>query len=211
MSINPPGPNPKGPSQKYPYSSQPITNDPKSVDQGHSNSDVDSSKFAQHHTLGYTPGQASPGNHVHDGSQSKQISAGDLLELSVSAVSYTPTWVASTTNPTVGNGSIVGRYFALGKLIFASIRINFGSTTNSGVGNYMFGLPVTSATISTNWLANGVILNGGKTFSMVGYTDSGTRINAMYDSTGNRLGGTGLFGAWASGDFILLSTQYEAA
>lgn len=76
--INPPGSNPKGPSQKFPYSSQPITNDPKGVDQGHSNSDVNSSKYAQHHTLGAGPNHASPGNHIHDGALSKLIPLSSL-------------------------------------------------------------------------------------------------------------------------------------
>lgn len=35
--------------------------------QQHSRSDVDSSRKAQHHTLGKRQNQAAPGNHVHDG------------------------------------------------------------------------------------------------------------------------------------------------
>jgi hypothetical protein len=71
--------NPRGPSQRYPGSASPITKDPQGVDQGHQNSDRDSSIFAQHHSLGPTPNQASPGDHVHDGSNSKQINDLALL------------------------------------------------------------------------------------------------------------------------------------
>lgn len=37
----------------------------KEVDNAHAHSDVDSSVFAQHHTLGTKAGQAAPGNHKH--------------------------------------------------------------------------------------------------------------------------------------------------
>lgn len=39
----------------------------------HSRSDVDTGNNAQHHTLGTKANQASPGNHVHDGTTSKKI------------------------------------------------------------------------------------------------------------------------------------------
>lgn len=51
---------------------------PDSVDAFHRYSDVDKSKRSQHHTLGVRPSQASPGSHVHDGSDSNQINYSDL-------------------------------------------------------------------------------------------------------------------------------------
>ena len=42
----------------------------------HSNSDVDSSVTAQHHTLGGQHNQASPGDHDHDGKSSRRIGKG---------------------------------------------------------------------------------------------------------------------------------------
>lgn len=64
---------PRGPSQNYPDSATTITNDPKNVDKLHQNSDLNSSIFAQHHSLGSNPNQASPGNHIHNGATSKQL------------------------------------------------------------------------------------------------------------------------------------------
>lgn len=46
----------------------------QSVNDFHGRSDVDSSLFAQHHTLGTSRGQAAPGDHTHDGIASKFIS-----------------------------------------------------------------------------------------------------------------------------------------
>ena len=42
----------------------------------HTNSDVDGSSATQHHSLGLNRGQASPGDHMHDGSTSKLILTG---------------------------------------------------------------------------------------------------------------------------------------
>lgn len=50
--------------------------DPAAVNKFHGRDDVDKSAFAHHHTLGPKSGQASPGNHVHDGKTSKKIGAG---------------------------------------------------------------------------------------------------------------------------------------
>jgi hypothetical protein len=47
--------------------------DPTAVNLFHSRSDVDSSATAQHHTLGVKHDQASPGDHKHDGRNSKQL------------------------------------------------------------------------------------------------------------------------------------------
>lgn len=59
--------------------------------------------------------------------------------------SYTPAWTASGTNPTLGSGSITGRYMRIGKTVHVSITIAGGSGTTPGTGTYLFGLPFTSA------------------------------------------------------------------
>lgn len=48
------------------------------VNQVHTNSDVDKSRLSQHHTLGTSATQASPGNHNHDGITSVKIKATDI-------------------------------------------------------------------------------------------------------------------------------------
>ncbi len=49
---------------------------PGEVSKAHTNSDVDASKVAQHHTLGIQANQASPGDHTHNGKNSKKIGKG---------------------------------------------------------------------------------------------------------------------------------------
>lgn len=55
---------------------------PKQISFFHSRSDVDTSQFAQHHTIGIKHNQACAGDHVHDGKSSRKIGVG--LALSVS-------------------------------------------------------------------------------------------------------------------------------
>ena len=49
---------------------------------------------------------------------------------------YTPQLTANTTNPTLGNGTALGRYTQIGKLVFFWAQITFGSTTTRGSGAY---------------------------------------------------------------------------
>jgi len=65
------------------------------VDDFHTNSDLDSRAESQHHTLGPGPNQAAPGNHRHDGGDSALLlenetisgsRSGDAWRLSVNAI-----------------------------------------------------------------------------------------------------------------------------
>jgi hypothetical protein len=67
----------------------------ETVNDFHTNSDVDTRAEAQHHTLGPNPNQASPGDHTHDGSNSSLLLSGqsisgsrnsDAWRLSVNAI-----------------------------------------------------------------------------------------------------------------------------
>ncbi len=49
------------------------------VDDFHTNSDVDSRAESQHHTLGPQPTQAAPGDHTHDGGDSRLLLEGVLI------------------------------------------------------------------------------------------------------------------------------------
>jgi hypothetical protein len=58
------------------------------VNDFHTYSDVDSRSEAQHHTLGPQPTQASPGDHTHDGGDSKLLLEG----LAISGSRTTDAW-----------------------------------------------------------------------------------------------------------------------
>lgn len=60
---------------------------------------------------------------------------------------YAPTWTATVTNPTVGNGSLTGKYLRIGNLCFFNILLSFGTMTTDGNGLYFFGLPFVPAAV----------------------------------------------------------------
>ncbi len=53
-------------------------------------------------------------------------------------------WTATTSNPTVGNGGLSGRYQNRGETVDFSIHLQIGSTTDLGTGDWRFSLPLNS-------------------------------------------------------------------
>lgn len=56
-------------------------------------------------------------------------------------VSYTPSWTASTTSPTIGNGVLAGWHRKRSQVGDVLITVTVGSTSTAGSGVYRFGLP----------------------------------------------------------------------
>lgn len=86
---------------------------------------------------------------------------------------YTPVWTATTTNPTLGNGTIEGYFSQTGKQVMVSIELTVGSTSKRGVGAYMFSLPVPPATNRRQVLAAHVARYGVADYVSTGDINSG--------------------------------------
>lgn len=56
---------------------------------------------------------------------------------------YTPVWTGTTTNPTLGNGTLVGRSTLIGKTVKFEIFLKIGSTTTAATGLWHFTIPQT--------------------------------------------------------------------
>src|SRR5215207_1566393 len=63
-------------------------------------------------------------------------------------VAYTPIWSASGTNPSIGNGHLVGHYIKFEQICFIEIHITLGTTSSVGTGVWFFLLPFPSHTAS---------------------------------------------------------------
>lgn len=129
---------------------------------------------------------------------------------------YTPSWIGSVTNPSIGNGTLFGRYRLSEKLVTGRVRIATGSTSTFGSGAYSITLPFPAA--ATNGLQFGIgeatiggaayqlfarIADGGS--SLLLYCDpttAGASLRAVTPTTP---------GTFASGHWITISFQYEAA
>lgn len=67
---------------------------------------------------------------------------------------YTPTWSAATTQPVLGNGTMVGRYAQVGRIYIAEINLTPGSTTTYGSGIYTFSLPTQAANAGATYIGH---------------------------------------------------------
>ena len=121
---------------------------------------------------------------------------------------YTPVWTATTTNPTIGNGSITGAYAVFGKTVHFRIHIVDGSTTSEGSGNYAVTLPL--APIATQkWTFVGAIGTG---INLIWGLATGTTSILLYAGTSTTTVSrvTSTFPVtFSSGDTLSISGTYE--
>lgn len=107
----------------------------------HLNADKDAGPGALHHTLGQGSSQASPGNHRHDGRDSKRI---ELKNLEGVSIAYQPSGGTSGTQPTFSGPAISGSYTKWGNMAHFAIDVDFDNITGFGTGQYYLTLPFPS-------------------------------------------------------------------
>ena len=128
--------------------------------------------------------------------------------------SYTVSWTATTTNPSIGNGTLTGRYTQIGKTIMGNILLICGSTTTFGSGYWIFSLPKVSASSNTPYLGNFAILDFGTGFyvgAIIIETGIGTFITTMRDGDGYGAFSSTLPHVWAVNDKLQIAFTYETA
>lgn len=131
---------------------------------------------------------------------------------------YTPTWATSIDPPSIGNGTLVGQYKKIGRTVWFTLKLIFGSGTVAGVGNsYAFGLPVArNENSSLDVVFSALILDSSA--STAGYRSaSGFSFAPISFGIVTHEGTTGKFvgsnspWVWAAGDIIRVSGCYESA
>ncbi|WP_182379817.1 hypothetical protein [Nocardioides sp. WS12] len=129
--------------------------------------------------------------------------------------SYSPAWTGATTNPVIGNGTIVGRYRQIGKSVDFRVVITMGSTTTYGSGQYAISLPVTLHATGLQ-LALGEALIGGAAYRLhvrVSPTSATALLYCDPTTAGNSVRAvTNLVpGTFANTHSIIVEGRYEAA
>ena len=125
---------------------------------------------------------------------------------------FTPTWTATTTNPTLGNGTLTGRFVQIGKTVHFSMILTLGSTTTIGSGNYRFSLPVACAGATYSPIGSSHLRdNSGPDFRLYpAFLVTSTTVGVMNGATAAQLTNTTPW-TWAVGDEIRVNGTYEAA
>lgn len=129
--------------------------------------------------------------------------------------SYTPSWTASTTNPVLGNGTLIGVYTVWGKTCHAAIRLIPGSTTTFGSGTYLFGVPLTAASVGVEFMGVARLTAGSTFIGQVDLGAGGSAMNATFPSQSTPGIAANMStvapATFASGHTLRMSLTYEIA
>lgn len=127
--------------------------------------------------------------------------------------SYTPTLTATTTNPALGNGALIGYYSQQGKTVHVSIDMAIGSTTTRGVGAWMWALPVPP--VASRWQVMSAYMwaPGVAEYAGVARIAGATRIERLQisTSTASQAVSHSTPASLPAGSRILMTGTYEAA
>lgn len=102
---------------------------------------------------------------------------------------YTPVWTAATTNPVIGNGTILGRYMKIGRTVIGHINLTMGSSTTYGAGDYSFTLPGAGAASGASLVGTAQLLAGSRWAGHVVLGSGGSTLSPFFStsSTDTRL------------------------
>jgi len=130
--------------------------------------------------------------------------------ISAPSVAFTPTWTASSVNPTIGDGTLRGWYARSGSIVTATYEVIMGSTTTFGTGTYAFSLPRMSASPSVHvGAAYGTDASASGAATMgVAQQLSGSPGTIRLQSTGSAIWSPTVPITWASGDVIRFTVTY---
>jgi hypothetical protein len=129
---------------------------------------------------------------------------------------YSVAWTASSSNPSIGNGTLTGRYKQIGKTVFVYIKLIVGSSSTLGSGNWRFSLPV-NAYSSDAVILPAIFLDDGNAWyqglAYSSYAGNVGYVTPMWDkgATGSAAVDPTTPFSWGSADIIVISGSYESA
>ncbi|MFD9047693.1 hypothetical protein [Streptomyces zaomyceticus] len=137
------------------------------------------------------------------------------LDMLAAWTTYTPSWTAATTNPVLSNGTIVGRYKKIGRLVNFQIDLTMGSTTTYGSGAWSITLPFTAASSSGSRVGSAQALGGSRFGGQVIVSPGASGIGAFFPASAAvsnySSAASAVPFAWASGNELRITGTYESA
>jgi hypothetical protein len=126
---------------------------------------------------------------------------------------YTPALAGSTTDPTIGNGTLEGAYSQLGSLLFFRIRIVWGSTSTYGSGTYRWGLPAGFTAVGYHVIPGWAEDTSASARALLAgrVLDAGTQVTHAYVDGSDSTVQTAIPWTWATGDTIQFSGAIEVS
>lgn len=136
----------------------------------------------------------------------------DNLKAATEWTAYTPTWSGTGGTPSVGNGSLTGRYIIAGNVCHLRIDLAWGSTTTANSAtNWVFSLPSGASPATMRgllmWVANDY---GTRVYSGISQWEVGSTTTPWLfrDDSAAGVAATVPF-TWTTSDTLTLSATYE--
>lgn len=127
------------------------------------------------------------------------------------STAYTPTWTQpSGVQPSLGNGTLTGRYIRQGRQCTVQIELTMGSTTTFGNNSvaYQFSLPFTSHNAYAQKIPLVCVVEAAASYTYNAQIDAqSTKITSLYFN-GQSIRDTSPV-AWAAGNKILVNLTYS--
>ena len=153
------------------------------VNSFHLSSDVDKSAISQHHTLGILGTQASPGSHIHDGTDSKKLK---LSNLESESIDFAVLGGTDGTQPTFSSDPLfTGSYTRFGNIVHFAIDVDFDNITSFGSGQYYIKLPFPA---KRNYLLSDGCLHDdstGNEYAVLGHVHAGSDTLTLLSTASN--------------------------
>lgn len=126
--------------------------------------------------------------------------------------SYTATWTASVGTPSLGNGSITGRYrrSANSDLVIFEAKLAIGSTTSvAGTSQWFLSLPVTPSANAVTFTVGAVMILDTGTTTRIGVCRFSSSTQLTFETASGGFTATSPQ-TWANGDYFTFTIMYEA-
>jgi len=128
---------------------------------------------------------------------------------------YVPVWTSNGTAPSLGNGTITGRYKQFGKTVIVTIKIVFGSTSTFGTAAYFFSLPVAANGLNdfvgSAYMRDTSGTSSGHYTGISLVTAASPTVITAYEASGHTQLWSTIPVTWVSTDFFEFTIVYEAA
>ncbi|MEU7293325.1 hypothetical protein AB0A76_08995 [Streptomyces exfoliatus] len=138
-----------------------------------------------------------------------------FTDLIAAWTAYVPIWTAATTNPNLSNGTIVGKYRKIGRLVNFQIDLTMGSTTTYGTGAWSITLPFQAAASSGSRVGNAQALGASRFGGQVVISPGANGVGAFFPASSGvsnySSAATGVPFAWATGNELRITGCYESA
>lgn len=126
---------------------------------------------------------------------------------------YSPAWTSDGTQPSIGNGSVLGSYTVQGKLCTVQLVFLAGSTTTFGTGNWRFSLPMPAASGLQDSVGAAFGLDSGVGF-VIGASivaAGASTVQAILGAAPSNYVNAAVPFSWAANDYIKIEITYPIA